>query len=216
MKNKIKLIACQALAHLLEPMAEPGVERVILPISLHLNPDALRDRLMGEVAQIEQTGCDIILGYGLCGRALEGVCSKKSRLVLPKVDDCIGAVLGSRRRHRSILAEDAGCFFLEPSWVGTDVDIFAQSLKGLDRIPEAYRDKIVSMALKHYSKLALLCHGQGGEAPAVSVCRGLAEKYHLEFVRYFSDLRLLQKLAGGRWNDSEFIVTEPEQCIPYF
>ncbi len=216
MKKRIKLVTCRALAHLIEPMVGPAMERVVLPISLHLSPDTLRARLIEEIAKIEETGWDIILGYGLCGRALEGVYSDKSRLILPRVDDCVGAVLGSRNRYKSILDENAGCFFLEPSWIGSDVDIFAQCLKGLDRIPEEYRNEILHMALKHYSKLALIHHGRDSDAPTISDCRTLAKAHHLEFVQYLSDLSLLRDLADGHWASDEFVITEPGRKISFF
>ncbi len=216
MQKRIKLISCKALAHLFEPMIDPAMERVILPISLHLNPQKLKARLIDEISKIEAPGWDIILGYGLCGRALEGVYSNKSRLILPRVDDCVGAVLGSRHRHKAILDEDTGCFFLEPSWIDSDVDIFAQCFKGIERIPEKYRDQIIWMALKHYSKLALIHHARDSSSPAVSTCRGRAENYHLKFVQYLSDLSLLQDLSNGQWDSDRFVIVEPGQRIPFF
>ena len=73
MKKQIKLITCKALKHILEPLLDIQIEKVILEIGLHLNPDRLRDRLIEEVAMIEGEDVDIILGYGLCGRALEEI-----------------------------------------------------------------------------------------------------------------------------------------------
>ena len=212
----MKLISCRALAHLIEPMATGITEQIILPISLHLNPEKLRNSLIEEIAKIEGKGCDIILGYGLCGRGLEGVYAGKSRLILPKVDDCICAVLGSRQRHQSIVKDKAGSFFLEPAWLDTDIDIFAQSLKGLDRIPVKYRDKIALMALKHYSTLVFIHHDKSSDRPAMSRCKKLAEQYRLEFELHLSDLSLLYKLVHGPWKPSEFIITEPGQAIPFF
>lgn len=216
MSNNIKLITCDALTHLFEPMIGPDVTLVVLPISLHLKPEKLREHLIEEIRKIEEAGWNIVLGYGLCGRALEGVYSLKSRLIVPRVDDCIGVILGSRKRHKRILDEDAGCFFLEPSWIGTEVDIFAQCFKGLDKIPEEYRSEIVWMAIKNYSKLALLHHGKGTDSPATLDCKALAEQYNLSFMQYLSDLTLLERLVSGPWNKEEFVVAEPGEKIPFF
>jgi len=213
---KIKLIACRALAHVLEPMLPAATQRVILDIGLHLSPERLRDRLRQEVRAIQEPGWDIILGYGLCGRAAEGVGSQESRLILPRVDDCVGALLGSRVRHKAIMGRNPGCFFLEPKWVGSEVDIFAQCQKGLERIPENRRAQIVQMTLKHYSQLALLEHGAEGGEEATAYCRQLAETHHFDFIKYFSDLRLLARLAAGDWNQEDFVIAEPGREIPYF
>ena len=41
----------------------------------------------------------ILLGYGLCSRAVVGLRSEKCSLVVPCVDDCIGIFLGSREAY---------------------------------------------------------------------------------------------------------------------
>ena len=213
---KRKLICCRALSHLIEPMLDPHVERVILPIRLHLNQHNLNKSLQEEIFRIEEDQCDILLGYGLCGRGVEGVMSRKSRLIIPKVDDCVGAILGSKSRHHGILNENAGTFFLEPEWIDTDVDVFAQCLKGLDKIPEEYRKDIVDMALKHYSRLVLIEHNPDKASFASARCSALAKQYHLEFVQLQSDLTLLKDFAGGRIDPDRFIIVEPGQKVPYF
>ena len=87
------------------------------------------------------------------------------------------AVLAGQARF--ILAENTGCFFLEPVWIGTEMDVFTQCLKGLDLIPEEYRDEILKTILKHYTKLALLTH-EGRKFPfAVARCKKLARDHQL-------------------------------------
>jgi hypothetical protein len=192
------------------------IERIILPISLHLNNEFLNSALQAAINQLEEPGYDLLLGYGLCGRGVEGACSQKSRLILPKVDDCVGAMLGSRQRPKQILSENAGCFFLEPTWIGTEVDIFCQCLKGLDKIPEEYRGEIINMALRHYSKLVLIDHEEESSITAIARCRYLARKHNLEFVQLESDLSLLEDLAAGKFSPERFVIVEPGQKIPNF
>ncbi len=218
-RKKRKLICCRALSHLIEPMIDridPHMERVILPIRLHLNQHNLNQSLQEEITRIEETGGDILLGYGLCGRGVEGVSSGKSRLIIPKVDDCVGAILGSKARHKRILDQNAGTFFLEPSWIDTDVDVFAQCLKGLDKIPEEYQQDIVDLALKHYSRLVLIHHKEDKTAMAADRCRSLAKQYGLEFVQLQSDLTLLEDFSKGNIDSDRFIIVEPGDKVPYF
>lgn len=214
--KKRKLICCRALYHLLDPIIEPDIERVILPIRLHLNQHNLNKSLQEEITRLEENQCDLLLGYGLCGRGVEGVMSRKSRLIIPKVDDCVGAILGSKKRHKAILTQNAGTFFLEPEWIDTEVDVFAQCLKGLDKIPEEYRKDIVDMALKHYSRLVLIEHTTNKSPIAFFRCSTLAKQYDLEFVQLQSDLTLLKDFASGRIDPDRFIIVEPGQKVPYF
>jgi hypothetical protein len=204
------------LIHLIEPLVDAGTQIIILEVALHLNPEDLRERLIKEIKRIEDESCDIILGYGLCGRALEGVYSEKSRLILPKVDDCVGMILGSRDRHKKLMTDHPGCFFFEPDWIDTEMDIFVQSRKGLDRIPEDKRDGIVKMILCHYTSLALLDHGFSNGPEAESRCRQLAEENDFKYIKFNSDLGLLERLVKGEWSKDEFIITEPGEKIGFF
>jgi hypothetical protein len=214
-KKQIKLITCKALKHILEPLLDIQIEKVILEIGLHLNPDRLRDRLIEEVAMIEGEDVDIILGYGLCGRALEGVFSMKSRLILPRVDDCVGAILGSRKNHQKVLADHPGSYFLDPEWVDTELDIFAQCQKGLERIPVTRRPEIIKLVLKHYSKLAFLGEKQIAGRRGCQ-CQKLAANHDLNFITIKPDLSLLKSLVDGFWSEKDFIILPPGEEIPFF
>lgn len=214
MKQK-KLITCRSLAHVLKPLVDKDTEIRVLDIALHLTPENLRARLISEIAAVEEDGFHILLGYGLCGRGLEGVYSCKSTLVLPRVDDCVGALLGSRSRHKAFLKEHAGCYFLEQHWLETELNIFVQATKGLDRIPPERRDKIVEMTLKHYDSLALL--DSGNTAPESEArCLEYARQYQLEYMELRTELGLLARLISGPWKEEEFVVCPPGQSVPLF
>jgi len=209
------LITCRSLAHILEPLVDKDTKIRILDIALHLVPENLRTRLMAEIAAVEAEGATILLGYGLCGRGLEGVSSSKSTLVLPRVDDCVGALLGSRSRHKAFLKAHAGRYFLEQHWLETELNIFVEATKGLERIPPERRDKIVEMALKHYDALVLLDSGDTDPMAEVR-CREYAEKHRLEYMKLRTELGLLSRLISGPWDEEEFIVCPPGQKIPLF
>jgi len=213
--KRCKLISCRSLIHVLEPLAGPETEVRVLEIAQHLVPEKLKARLMEEIAAIEEEGVHILLGYGLCGRALEGVVSARSTLVLPRVDDCVGALLGSRSRHRELLKARAGCYFLEPNWMETELNIFVQATKGLERIPPERREKIAEMALKHYTSLALLVSGDA-DAGAEARCLEYAGRHRLEFLRLQTGLGLLSGLISGPWPAKDFLVCPPGQPVPLF
>ncbi len=212
---KAKLICCHALKHLIMLHNTTEFSEIVtLDVQLHLNPDNLRARLQHEIDRLEEDGCDIVLAYGLCGRSVERLKSKKSRLIIPKVDDCVGLLLGSRERHREIQAESPGSFFLEPDWIGTEMDIFCQCKKGLDGFSEEQRERIVRLALKHYSTLGLIEHVERSEV--LAECKQLADNHGLDFKRFFSDLTLLADLLNGNWDNERFVICEPGESVPLF
>ena len=210
-----KLLTCKSLAHVLEPLTDPETDVRVLEIALHLNPERLRAHLMEEVARVEAAGAYILLGYGLCGRALEGVVSKKSTLILPKVDDCVGALLGSRKRHKEVLSRRAGCYFMEQRWIETELNIFVEATKGLERIPPDKRESIVQLALKNYNTLALLDSGDT-EPETDTQCMVYAKQHKMDFIHLQTELGLLTRLISGPWDDEEFIICSPGRPVPFF
>ncbi len=210
-----KLIACRALAHIFEPMMPPDAVIRVMDIGLHVDLQKLKSRLLNEIADIEEDGTDILLGYGLCGRALEGVVSKRSTLVLPRVDDCVGALLGSRRRHKDLLKQNPGCYFIEQNWLNTECIIFTEIMKGMERIPPGKRENIVKSMLRHYNSLVLL--DSGDLLPEnESICLDYARQYNMNLIRLKTELDLLIRLIRGPWSEEEFVVVPPGKPIPFF
>lgn len=210
-----KVITCRALYPVVRELLPIDTPLAVLEIALHLQPERLRTALNETIAEIEQEGERILLGYGLCGRALEGVVSRKSTLILPRVDDCVGALLGSKRRHREILSSCPGSYFLEPSWLDNELNIFTQLGKDLGNISYERRRQLLKIALKHYKYLVLL-EPKGGDEEAARRCAGLAREYEMVFQRMVSEIGLVDRLLHGPWDEVEFVVVSPGTPIPLF
>ncbi len=213
--TRFKLITCNALAHILTQPAGEEVETVVLDIALHVDPGRLRAKLLEQIAFLEEPGMDIVLGYGLCGRGLEGVVSSKSRLIMPRVDDCVGALLGSRRRHREFQKNRPRCYFLEPRWLDTELNIFTEIMKGMDRIPVHRRDEIAKQALKHYDTLAIICSNEP-DSDSTQRIEDHAADFGLRVLKVPTDESLLRRLVRGPWSQTEFVIVDPGEPIPFF
>jgi hypothetical protein len=68
----------------------------------------------------------IVLGYGLCGNALENpkelLADAGAPIFLPMdedhpVDDCVGLIIGGRENYYGEQCKEAGTFFMIPGWV---------------------------------------------------------------------------------------------------
>jgi hypothetical protein len=210
-----KLIVCRSLAHFLDSLTGPETEVRVLDIGLHVDPQRLRARLIKEVGDIEEEDTNILLGYGLCGRALEGVVSSKSTLVLPRVDDCVGALLGSRERHKKFLKQNAGCYFIHQNWLNTELNVFSEILKGLERVPREKRKAIVKIMLKNYRTLALL-YSDDPSPESESLCLAYAKQYDLNLIKVETEPGLLTRLIKGPWREDEFLVLPPGRPVPFF
>ena len=108
---RLAAVACEVFRRELTAASEKSrsaVETHWLPQGLHDTPDELRRRLTETLAEIERADAQappdgrldaIVLCYGLCGGGLAGVRAGRLPLVQPRTDDCIGVLLGSKRRY---------------------------------------------------------------------------------------------------------------------
>jgi len=90
---KIKIIACETVADELRSLIPEGVPYKFLEFGLHCTPELLHATLQEEIDSTPQDVDTILLGYGMCSKGTLGLEARRFRLVIPKLDDCIGLYL---------------------------------------------------------------------------------------------------------------------------
>lgn len=100
----------------------------ILELALHAYPDKLREAVYDVSEKMSSYSDGILLFYGLCGNVLAKAEEDLQHLPCPVcilkeengkiIDDCIGAVLGSRDSYLEKLksCSGVGTFFMTPMW----------------------------------------------------------------------------------------------------
>jgi len=100
----------------------------ILELALHATPDDLKEAVYSKAREKSEYSDGILLLYGLCGNVLDKVEKDLADLLCPVhilkeengdiIDDCIGAVLGSRAAYLEKLKSfnGVGTFFMTPMW----------------------------------------------------------------------------------------------------
>jgi len=206
-----KIVACETVGEELKPLLPPGTECKSLQFGLHLSPDKLRRELQEEINASD--GVDtIILGYGLCSNGVVGLRSARSRLVIPRMDDCIGIFLGSRAAYQKQFDREPGTYYLTKGWIECGDTPFSEHEKMVGKYGEETARWISRELLKHYTRLALINTGQYQVEHYRTYSRRVADFFELRFEEIDGSTRLLEKLIRGCWDD-EFVVVEPEQEI---
>jgi hypothetical protein len=109
------------------PAAESPLEVLVgvLELALHNRKHTLQQGLIEAATAIGAHVDALMLGYGLCGNALEKpeelLCDAGVPIFIPMdedhpVDDCIGLLIGGRERYYEEQCEVAGTFFMIPGW----------------------------------------------------------------------------------------------------
>jgi hypothetical protein len=97
----------------------------VLELALHNRKKTLQEGLLEAACAMSPHVDALLLGYGLCGNALENPKELLSEAGVPifipmdqdhPVDDCVGLIIGGRERYYGELCNVAGTFFMIPGW----------------------------------------------------------------------------------------------------
>ena len=97
----------------------------VLELGLHNRKQLLQQGLADAAREMGRRVEALLLGYGLCGNALEKPDELLSDAGVPifipmdedhPVDDCVGLVIGGRQRYYEEQCKVAGTFFMIPGW----------------------------------------------------------------------------------------------------
>ena len=206
------LIICEALIKETRPLLPQGVTCVTLPIGLHVNPKELNRALQQKILEAGPDSETILLGYGLCGQSVVGLKSPHSRVVIPRVDDCVSMLLGceNRRLHAE---KAAGAYYLTKSWIESGDHLFADYDEMATRLGAERAFRIFSRALEHYECLALIAMDENPPSQAdLAYCQKLAARFNLRFEVIKGSIHVMSELIRGRW-DGDMIVAPPGKAI---
>jgi len=224
------LICCEILRHEIEHLAarvQDPPEVCFLRKGYHSNMNLLREEVQKAIDAAPAACGNVLLGYGLCGKGLEGVRARSQPLVIPRVHDCISLFLGSAAAYDRHFTTHPGTYYYSPGWIewGSDaVERAPEQGFGLGKSYEEYVARygednarylmeLEASWAKHYTRAAYIDTGvadsNGWEARAVEIARdnGWA------FERVSGDLRLLRMLMQGPWPDDELLTIPPDARI---
>jgi hypothetical protein len=187
--------------------------------------------MAGEIQRIidgvpEGTYDAILLGYGLCGNGLEGVCARHTPLVIPRAHDCIALLMGSRFRYEQYFELNPGTYYRSTGWIerGQGLQQLAHTATGFEETLEALierygdddghylYDQFTSYRLA-YRKLAYIETGLEPDSRFESGARKEAADRGWRFEKVRGDLKLMSELVSGNWPNKDFQVIQPGECI---
>lgn len=204
MHPRKKIIACEVVIDAMQAFLPADVETETLPMSLHVNPKALRRKLQQRIDELDGDYDPIVLGFGLCSQATVGLRATQSRLVIARTDDCIGIFLGSREAYRKQMEKEPGTYFLTCGWAGANSGTpFNEYERASERWGPARAKRLLSTMLRHYRRLVYInTAGKDKQAEAHDYARDIAAKYSLRYEELEGKTDLIEKLIYGPWDES--------------
>lgn len=113
----------------------------VLELALHNRKSLLQDALVKAAKEMGRYADAIMLGYGLCGNALqkpeELLADADAPVFIPMdnehpVDDCVGLIIGGRECYYREQCKVAGTFFMIPGWTRHWKELFLKEYGKFD------------------------------------------------------------------------------------
>lgn len=209
---KLSVIACS----MLEDEVRTALERcgLQLPVvwmerGLHEQPDHLRQALIEAIAAAQDADV-ILLTYGLCGGALDGVSSPDTRLVLPRFHDCIHMLTSHTPGSSGQVAADR--LYLTAGWLRGERTLDRQYRNTEKKYGAEQTRWIYQQIMGGYHGCCLLDTGAYSLPEARSHTAEIAHLLELPLETAPGTIRILEKLFSGRW-DEEFLSLAPGEAV---
>jgi hypothetical protein len=209
-----KLICCRVMIDEIRPFLPADVATEVLEISLHVHPEQLREHLQRAIDAADGLYDPIYLGYGLCSKAVVGLVAQKSRLVVPKSDDCIEIFLGSRQARLDELAKNPGTLFLTQGYIGDGNSmLLAEYEQALARYGKEKAERILRVMMSHYNRLVYIrtAHESSLESDR-QYAQAMAARLQLRYEEMVGTAEWLRCLVAQEWDD-RFVVVRPGERI---
>jgi hypothetical protein len=209
-----KIIACQVVMEEMLPLLPEGVDCEKMDFGLHANPDKLKKALQEKINASENGKGTILLGYGLCSRAVAGLRSEKCSLVVPRVDDCIGIFLGSREAYFKQAKTEPGSYYLTKGWIEAGDSMFGTYNQMIERYGPEQAERLIKLMLKNYTRLVFINTGKYEVEHYREYSKQTAARFDLKFEEIKGATTFVDKMIKGPW-DEEFIVAPPGHEITF-
>ncbi|TAN37311.1 MAG: DUF1638 domain-containing protein [Verrucomicrobia bacterium] len=232
---KLKLISCEIFFREVCTLAARSPHRMdvmFLPKGLHdIGAQPMLERVQAAVdACGGETYDAILLGYGLCNNGLVGLTARAMPLIVPRAHDCMALFFGSRRRYQEYFDQHPGTYFFTTGWLERGED--AGGLRQLSIGHQMGMDKTLGQLVAEYGEdnakflYETLCAppqnyrqctfiemGVEPDGRTEQAARARAVERGWNFEKIPGDLRLLDRLLNGPWNDADFLTVSPGRRI---
>lgn len=216
-KLPVVILACKVMESMLEGLIPDGLasEVTYFDYGLHRAPNKMTWTLQEAIDSIEQPSL-VVLGYGLCGNGLRGIKAGRHTLLVPRVDDCIALLLGSRQAYIREFEAVPGTYYLSKGWLESGSHPLKEYHEYVERYGAEDAAWLMDQQYQHYERLVMVAHNQADldkYRPQAQEVAQYCERWGFRYEEILgSDAyvrRLIEVAAALDQADGDFVVIPP-------
>lgn len=160
-EQPIVVIACQVLQDLFERLLPENLAQKVtfMDYGLHRVPQKMTGAIQDAINDIEEPSL-VILGYGLCGNGLRGIQAGVHTILVPRADDCIAILLGSRERYTQEFEAHPGSYYLSKGWLESGSHPLKEYQEYVTKYGPKDAEWLIDTQYRNYERLVLVTHSQ--------------------------------------------------------
>ncbi len=213
----IAVIGCRVFRDLLDAHL-PGslVDSVtFLDYGLHRWPAKLHEAVQAQIDGLV-TPSLVVLGYGLCGNGLDGIEARQHTLLIPRADDCITVLLGSRSRYVEEFETEPGTYYLTKGWLELGSHPLNEFREYEARYGLENAQWIMDQQYQHYRRLVFVAHSHRELATYRAQAQEVGEfcaQWGMRYEEILGSELFVERLARAALHpdaiDSDFLLVPP-------
>ena len=233
---RLKVISCEVLTREISHSivrSKHAVDIEFTPKGAHDNSDNLRSIIQKKIDDAENSDQNydaILLGYGLCGNAIDGIKARSTRIIIPRAHDCCTLFLGSKDRFKEIFEDKPSTPFTSPGYMerGGSLTHEAGDFSGQSGLKQSYEeyveiygeesakylwDSLHASQNQHSNDIVYIEIPELAHLGYADICKTKAEEEKKEFIQVEGSMTLIQHLILGDWKEDECWVVEPGEEV---
>lgn len=222
---KLKLIICSVFTREICTLIAKSphcIDLEFTELAAHRNSTTLRENLQKRIDLCETNKTNsydaILLGYGICGNVTVGLKARKTKLVIPRAHDCCTIFLGRKSRFKDFFGDAPSTPFTTDGYIERGNGEYfhtAESMAdfSLQNLIETYgeeygKELFASLSSSHQDdhKKLIYINTLPDSKNYELKCQEYASKINASFQSIPGDLRLLDHLINGDWDEDEFLI----------
>lgn len=213
-KMKRLIISCGMLADELKKACEgkKAVPEILeQPRGMHEQPGELHGRLK-QLIDTHQDVDEIVFTYGLCGYGTVGLKSPKTRLVLPKFDDCISQLLYLEKEGRDCRSKiQTGHIYLTGGWIRDQKSVLGQC-REITKMYGEDAPEIINSIYGGYHTVSMIETGAYNKEEVEKNADGICSFLKLKKEHVPGSYDILERIISGNYDDN-FIILNPGEAV---